>query len=278
MPTQIFGAKIFQISFDLFQYLPCFWYLRSFRAICVKTIAEGEFSAVESFGTGAGKKNLTTQLKGKLGKKPDEAITAIVLPSTLQTIGDYAFYSHTNVTGTFTVPEQVNSIGENSFYSLGKNSSSLAITFTEPSQLTTIGKGAFYLARTSVLKLPQSLKTIEDFAFLDLEGVSATNTFTIPANVESVGSLAFADLIRPVITGTLTIESPYLIRTPADTAQELTGNLGSGLFMLTGNGTLKSNFTTIKLPKVVHKSYKTAELAAIFGTGVTYQDLNGNDH
>ena len=77
----------------------------------VKTIVEGEFAAVESFGTGAGKKELKTRLIGRLGANPDEAITTITLPSTLETIEDYAFYVHTKVEGTFTVPKQVNSIG-----------------------------------------------------------------------------------------------------------------------------------------------------------------------
>ena len=136
----------------------------------VQTIAEGEFSAVESIGSGAKKKDLTTRLKDQLGAKPDEAITAIVLPSTLQTIGDYAFTEHKKVTGTFTVPKQVQSIGEYAFQSLGFSAASLDIAFPTNSQLTVIKENAFNLARTNNLILPKSVEIIEKFAFSQLRG------------------------------------------------------------------------------------------------------------
>ena len=243
-------------------------------AECVKTIAEGEFSSLGSVSVGIREKGVATRLK--LDAKPEEAVTAIVLPSTLQTIGDYAFYNHTKVTGTFTIPKQVQSIGKNSFQKLGALSSALNITFAESSQLTVIKEEAFKLARISVLKLPQSLETIEDGAFLNLTGVSAANTFTIPANVKKIGGLGFANA-RQTIKGTLTIESRHLIRTPKDINQDLTGNLGQSLFVM-AHIIPAGNFTTIKLLKNVYDSYTTADLDAIFGTGATYQKLDGTAH
>ena len=221
-------------------------------------------------------KNLNTQLKDKLSAEPNEAITAIVLPSTLETIEDYAFFGHTKVTRTFTVPKQVQSIGKKSFKSLGNRSSSLIIEFAEPSQLTSIGEDAFNAARTSVLKLPQSLETIESGAFLNLQGVRAATTFTIPANVKKIGHLGLTIVSRP-IKGTLTIESPHLIRTPTDKTQTRTGNLSGNVFIAPIINPA-SNFTTIKLPKVVYDSYTTADLNAIFGTGAAYQKLDGTAH
>ena len=244
-------------------------------AECVKTIAEGEFSAEASVGSGASKKDFDSKLTGKLGATPREAVTTIVLPSTLETIGDYAFYNHTKVTGTLTIPKQVQSIGESSFNELGAVSSALDITFAVPSQLGTLGEKAFNSARTSVLKLPQSLENIGISAFQDLRGLSAVTTFTIPANVKNVGAIAFF-IRRTPISGTLIIESSHLVRTPADTTQARTGSLGDGLFVF--NRDPRSNFTTIQLPKAVYDSYTTADLNIIFGTGVTYQDLNGNPH
>ena len=238
----------------------------------VQTIAEGEFSAEAIVDS----KNLNTQLKDKLGAEPNEAITAIVLPSTLETIEDYGFFGHTKVTGKFTVPKQVQSIGKKSFKSLGNRSSSLIIEFAEPSQLTSIGEDAFNAARTSVLKLPQSLETIESGAFLNLEGVRAATTFTIPANVKKIGHLGLTIVSRP-IKGTLTIESPHLIRTPKDKTQTRTGNLSRNVFIVPIINPA-SHFTTIKLLKEVYNSYTTADLNAIFGTGATYQDLDGNAH
>ena len=195
-----------------------------------------------------------------------------------KTTGDYAFYNHRKVKETFTVPKQVQSIGISSFYGLGAESSSLIIEFAEPSSLVTIGEKAFNQARTSVLKLPQSLETIGTNAFLDLTGVSAATTFTIPANVKKIGALGFGNSSNQAIKGTLTIESPHLVRTPTDKTQNRTGNLGNSLFIFVIPPTKPSNFTTIKLPKVVYDSYTAADLNTIFGTGATYQDLDGNDH
>ena len=242
----------------------------------VQTIAEGEFSAVESIGSGAKKKDLATRLKDQLGGTPQEAVTAIVLPSTLQTIGDYAFTEHKKVTGTFTVPKQVQSIGEYAFQSLGFSAASLDIAFPTDSQLTVIKENAFNFARTNNLILPKSVEIIEKFAFSQLRGANI-DSFKIPQNVKKIGGGAFRK--SPVnFSGILTIESTHLVRTPANTTQPRTGTMGVQLFVDQTFGPRPTNFTAIKLPKAVYDSYTAAELNTIFGTGATYQDLDGNDH
>ena len=244
----------------------------------------GEFAAVASTGKGIA---LNTKLAGKLGANPKQAVTKIVLPSTLSSIGDYAFLNHQKVKGKFMIPKRVRTIGKDSFQNLGNApfvpaaSSLIVITFEEPSQLVTIGEGAFRFARTSVLKLPESLETIGKAAFMDLKDFT-TNSFTIPGNVKHIGNIAFTDLIisrtaGATFAGTLTIASPHLTRTPADTTQPMDGNLGNSLFIIaSGGGT--SSFTTIKLHKTVYDSYTKADLNQIFGTGSTYQDLGGANH
>ena len=239
-------------------------------AKCVKTITKGEFSAINSYLDGVNPVTVSdSEFAGKLGATNpvrEEAVTAILLPSTIKTIEDYAFYNHKGVTGTFTIPQKVQSIGKGSFNQLGAESSTLNITFAEPSQLTTLGEEAFSEARTSVLKLPQSLETIGKYAFYELK-INPVTTFTIPANVKSIGFGAFLDVINPLITGTLTIESRHL-----------GGNLGENLFVDGRLGDL-NNFTTIKLPKEVYRSYATeAQRKNIFGIRGTYLDLNGNPH
>ena len=242
----------------------------------VKTIARGEFAAVPSLGTGADKIDFDTRLAGKLGANPEKTVTAIVLPSTLETIGDYAFIYHRNVQG-FTLPKQVRTIGKSSFEFLSSSlfRSRSVIEFEEPSQLTNIGESAFRQAYSNVLKLPESLETIGRGAFFDWKGLSATNTFTIPANVKSIDIAALVNTVRHSIRGTLTIASPHLVRTPADTTQSMAGNLNKNLFVF-ANLSMRSNFSTIKLHQAVYDSYTKADLKAIFGTGtIAYQKLDG---
>ena len=229
-----------------------------------------------SLGIGADKIDFDTRLAGKLGANPEKAVTAIVLPSTLETIGDYAFIYHRNVQG-FMLPKQVRTIGKSSFELLSSSlfRSPLAIEFEEPSQLTNIGESAFAQAYSSVLKLPESLETIGKSAFFNWKGLSATNTFTIPANVKSIGIAALVNSATHQIRGTLTIASPHLVRTPADTTQPMAGNLNINLFVF-ANLSTRSNFSTIKLHKAVYDSYTKADLEAIFGTGtIAYQKLDG---
>ena len=177
----------------------------------VKTIAEGEFAAVTSTGSGARQRNLNTKLAGKLGAKPGEAVTAIILPSTLESIGDYAFYQHRKVKGRLVIPKQVRTIGIYSFVDLSRLSS-VTIEFEEPSQLTAIGRGAFNLSNISnVVKLPESLETIDGGAFYDAI-FPVTNTFRIPAKVKRIGPGVFFSPSIHQISGTLTIASPHLTK------------------------------------------------------------------
>ena len=232
----------------------------------VKTIAKGEFASARILKFGLERIELNTKLAGKLGANPKGAITAIVLPSTLETIDDYAFAEHRGVKGRLVVPKRVRTIGTRSFTSLGASSSSSEIEFEEPSQLTAIGSRAFSEAFTRVLKLPESLEIIGDRAFISLRGFT-TNTFTIPGNIKRIGEMAFLGTAVPQITGTLTIASLHLAKP----------NLGNNLFVpiwLT-----RGNFTTIKLHQAVYDSYTKADLQAIFGTGtITYQKLDGTPH
>ena len=231
----------------------------------VKTIAEGEFAAVTSTGAGARQRNFNSKLAGKLGAKPGEAVTTIVLPSTLESIGDYAFYSHRRVKGRLVIPKQVRTIGMYSFADVSR-SSSVTLEFEEPSQLTAIGKSAFSFFRlNNVVKLPESLETIGGGAFYEAT-FPVTNTFRIPAKVKRISPTAFFSFSTHQIRGTLTIASPHLTKP----------NLGEHLFRL---GSDRSNFTTIQLHQAVYDSYTKAELSAIFGIGtIAYQKLDGTPH
>ena len=239
----------------------------------VTSIERGEFASnSEKNRDGSIATALDTRLKRSLlGAKPEEAITTITLPSTLTSIEDYAFFRHLSVKGVLTIPAQVQSIGKKAFRSVGVDEAGVSLTFADGSQLTTIGDNAFRGSNLSSFALPEQLKTIGNDAFFNgiITTVQDTSSLIIPAKVETIGSFAF---FRQKFRGsaTLTIRSLDLEKTASTTP------IGAKLFVL--GSTSPPPFTTIKLPKAVYDSYTKAELEDRFGRGVTYQDLDGNNH
>lgn len=89
-----------------------------------------------------------------------EYITSISIPSSVTSIGNYAFYKCSNIE-SITIPEGITEIS----YAMFGNCYSL-----------------------ENVTLPQSLKSIGDYAFYEC---SAFEEFTIPANVTEIGNYAF---------------------------------------------------------------------------------------
>lgn len=140
------------------------------------------------------------------------AITSVVLPDSITSIGEKAFNgceSLTSVTfgknsqlssigpGAFnycyslesiTIPESVTSIGSEAFnYCCGLRS----VTFGENSQLTSIGDGAFnWCESLERITIPDSVLSIGYSAF---EGCTALKNITIPGSVLSIGDNAFKE-------------------------------------------------------------------------------------
>ena len=233
----------------------------------VTTAAKGEFSTEARTGGAGGVPTITlnTRLKESLlGAKPKNVITAIILPSTLEIIEDFAFYSYIKVQGKFTIPKQVQRVGENAFALLGsfhRSDSSLVLAFEKESQCTIIEESAFDYTGITSFALPEQLETIKRSAFASIKTTMAS--FTIPEKVQNIGNGAFmrAEFIN---SATLIIKSP-----------NLTTTLGNQLFVLRPTDTV---FTTVKLPKAVYDSYIKAQLESRFGQVTTYQDLDGNAH
>ena len=229
----------------------------------VTTAEKGEFSSKKDIGGGI---TLNTRLKESfLGAEPRNAITAITLPSTLEVVEDMAFYWHRRVQGAFTIPKQVQRIGEDAFYRIGSDSSSLELIFEKDSQCTLIRKRAFQRSGIDNFTLPEQLETIEFYAFglSGSPGGRKMSSFTIPENVKNIGHFAFMGILL-ANNSTLIIESPHLTTT-----------LGNGLFV---QEPTESVFTTVKLPKAVYDSYTKAQLESRFGQVTAYQDLDGSAH
>ena len=235
---------------------------------CVRTVTAGEFLSGGPIPT---TEDANSRIAATLGTTPSQRVTAIELPDTLRTIGNRAFHGHEKVTGEFTIPAAVGSIGLGAFRYLGQPGG-LRLRFARDSRLKTIGNIAFNFAGISAMSpLPESLETVGlrafENAFTSAAGSSLSN-FVIPANVRSVGRNAFGST---TFSGTLTIRSPHLTRTPATGARE--GNLGDSIFTERGAAAVTQEFTRIVIPRAVFTSYTQADLNAIFGPSGNYVDL-----
>lgn len=85
-------------------------------------------------------------------------------------------------TGSFTVPDGVESIGKNAFF----NSKLSEVVL--PYGVESIGAYAFDNSKLSEIVLPDSLKTVEDYAFANAQALKAA---AVPASVSSIGVGAF---------------------------------------------------------------------------------------
>lgn len=84
-------------------------------------------------------------------------------------------------TGSYTIPDGVETIGPYSF-------ESSALTSLEISgKVTTIGEGAFYLSALTSIEIGEAVETIEVMAFFR----SALTSIVIPESVETIGKAAF---------------------------------------------------------------------------------------
>ena len=255
---------------------------------CVTEIPASKFSTFNAPAVGLTQSPILQRLATESGKAINEVLTEIELPPTLKTIGRTSFYQNEEVTGNFTIPRSVETIGDFAFDQLGSNhltgtssgniaSSRLpAITFETGSKLTSIGQRAFANSGSKVaLALPEGLTTIGAQAFKQF--ITPAGDLVIPANVSSIGERAFSAFAG--INDGVTIRSVKLEKVGANSP------LGNNLFSVPGSGTdpRKSTITTIKLPAAVYNSYLNtsssprSDLDAIFGSEVTtYQDLEGN--
>ena len=110
--------------------------------------------------------------------------TVITIPDGVTSIGDYAFYNCSNLTG-ITIPDGVTSIGNYAFL-FCKNLTEITI----PDGVTSIGNYAFSgCSNLTTITIPDSVISIGDYAF---NGCSNLTGITIPDGVTSIGDYAFS--------------------------------------------------------------------------------------
>ena len=104
---------------------------------CVRTIGNNEFASNGSIIGNA------AAAEGIASTDVQRMITEIVLPFTLRSIGEGGLANHSRMSGTLTIPRNVETITKNAFQSNGSTTAPTTVIFETGSRLTTIGNGAF---------------------------------------------------------------------------------------------------------------------------------------
>jgi biotin carboxyl carrier protein len=186
------------------------------------------------------------------------SITAVSIPSTLQTINGQAFYEATSLaTVTIGAGSALSLIEGTAF--LGANLTSISI----PAGVTSIGQNAFSYNRnlaTVTFETGSVLSSIGDFAF---DGDASLAGVTIPNNVTSVGNYAFRG------TGLTSVTIGSGVTTLGFGAFGSATNLASVRFL--GNApTASSAFTLVALGA---KAYRTSNLTGYGANGSLFDGL-----
>ena len=105
------------------------------------------------------------------------SIKSVVLPKSLEKIGDRAFYNLKSL-ADISIPENVTSIGNEAFYNTGLTSIDL------PANLKTIGWYAFSGTKLKKVVLPSQVETIGNHAF----SIESLESVHIPKSLKSVTS------------------------------------------------------------------------------------------
>ena len=129
------------------------------------------------------------------------SLTSFTMPSSVTSIGNYAFGKCSGLNGSLTIPSSVTSIGNGAFYYCSGLNGSLTI----PSSVTSIGESAFYNCSglNGSLTIPSSVTSIGNYAFYACIGLNGS--LTIPSSVTSIGICAF--YYCSGLNGSLTIPS-----------------------------------------------------------------------
>ena len=200
-------------------------------------------------------------------------VTQYIIGNSVTSIGDYAFYNCSGLTGEFVIPNSVTSIAYQAFHGCTGLTS-----VTIGNSVTSIGSGAFHSCSglTSVT-IPNSVTSIGGGAFSGCTGL--TGEFIIPNSVTSIGEGVFrgcTGLTSVTIGNSVTSIGEYAFYDCAGLTSVTIGNsvtsIGSDAFYNCSSLTS----VTINSPDIIGKTYtSSSNIKKIFGSQVT-QYIIGN--
>ena len=116
-------------------------------------------------------------------------MTKVIMPEGLTSIGDWAFFGCSGLTGDLKIPDSVRIIGESAF----SNCKGLNGQLYLPTGLRQIGEQAFYLCSglTGDLKIPNSVTSIGIWAFGECSGFNGQ--LHLPNKLREIRKYAFAE-------------------------------------------------------------------------------------
>ena len=191
--------------------------------------------------------------KSKIISFRNQNIKSYVIPSSVTSIGDSAFYGCRSLS-EIVIPSSVTSIGKGAFSycrslseivipssvtSIGDFAFSGCDSLSEiviPSSVTSIGKGAFSYCRSlSEIVIPSSVTSIGDSAFSYCDSLSE---IVIPSSVISIGKGVFSycgslsEIVIPFSVTSIGDSAFYDCKFPDNLKQELISRFGDKVFCL----------------------------------------------
>ena len=160
----------------------------------------------------------------------NQNIESYVIPSSVTSIGDRAFYGCRSLS-EIVIPSSVTSIGDSAFSSCDSLSEIVI-----PSSVTSIGNSAFSDCRSlSEIVIPSSVTSIGDWAF---NGCNSLSEIVISSSVTSIGHHAFygcrslSEIVIPSSVTSIGDSAFYNCSFPNNLKQELISRFGDKIFSL----------------------------------------------
>ncbi len=188
---------------------------------------------------------------GDYAYEKQTGVTSVKFPSTLKTVGKFAFSGCTGLTGEVVFPEGVTTIGREAFHNCA------GVTGVQfPSTLTTIGQQAFDNTGLTALELPASVTSIDYGAFQKTK----IKTLNLPDGLNITASSVFqecTELTEISVGGDVTGNGAFGDCTALTTVTVREGATSIGSRAFSGCTAL----TTVNLPK----SLTTLDAQAFYG-------------
>ncbi len=191
----------------------------------------------------------------------NSAIESVILPSTLESIGESVFRN--NRIAQLEIPEGITSIGNNAF------SDNQIAKLTLPSSLKNLGESAFMSNNITQLEIPEGVTSIGNNAFSD----NQIAKLTLPSSLKNLGESAFRNnkpLSSLAIANGITKISKYAFSSCSNLSSV---NIPNSVTVIAEQAFSHCNISKLVLPN----SVKTIEKLAFYNSLNRYSTLSINN-